>query len=124
MDFWESLYLNEAFPESNVFNRYLMGMWEHNEPRMLISLYGACLMIRDEVLKKIGFFDGRFFMYYDEVDLCYRIKKAGGRIYYLPSVKVIHHSNKSSKPGVFEMRMLQSQKPPGCFLRNITESWR
>lgn len=96
MDFWESLYLNEAFPESNVFNRYLMGMWEHNEPRDVDQPYGACLMIRDEVLKKIGFFDGRFFMYYDEVDLCYRIKKAGGRIYYLPSVKVIHHSNKSS----------------------------
>lgn len=96
MDFWESLYLNEAFPRSNVFNRYLMGMWEHNCPREVDQPYGACLMIRDEVLKKIGFFDGRFFMYYDEVDLCYRIKMAGGRIYYLPRIEVIHHSNKSS----------------------------
>ena len=62
MDFWESLYLNEAFPESNVFNRYLMGMWEHNEAQDVDQPYGACLMIRDEVLKKIGFLTAGFYV--------------------------------------------------------------
>ena len=95
-DFWESLYLNEAFPKSRVFNRYLMGEWEHNQERDVEQPYGACLFIRMSALEKSGLFDGNFFMYYDEVDLCFRIKKDGGRIHYLPRIKVIHHSNKSS----------------------------
>jgi GT2 family glycosyltransferase len=51
---------------------------------------GAYLIIRKAVLEKVGFFDERFFLYYEEVDLCRRIKAAGWSIAYWPRVKVIH----------------------------------
>ena len=50
------------------------------------------------------------------------LRSAGGRIYYRPSVKVDPSLQQRLKPGVFEMRVLSSQKAACCFLRNITES--
>lgn len=96
-DLMENLYLDSIFPKSYFFNRYRMGDWAHNDFREVDQPYGACLLFRQEVMKKIGLMDERFFMYYDEVDLCYRIKKTGGKIYFIPDIKVIHYSNRSSK---------------------------
>jgi GT2 family glycosyltransferase len=95
-DLMESLYLDWAFPKNRFFNYYRMGSWGHDRERIVDVPYGACFMVRRSVLDNIGPMDERFFMYYDEIDLCRRIKKAGGSIWYIPGIKVIHHSNKSS----------------------------
>jgi GT2 family glycosyltransferase len=95
-DLWESLYLNVLFPKSMIFNRYLMGGWAHESVREVDQPYGACLLFRKEVIDKTGLMDERFFMYYDEVDLCYRVKKDGGKILFTPDITIIHHANKSS----------------------------
>lgn len=57
---------------------------------------GADIMFRKSVLDKTGLFDETFFMYYEETDLCYRIKKAGYLIKYVPEAKIIHLEGKSS----------------------------
>ncbi len=54
------------------------------------EMYGSCLMVRRAVLNQIGWFDERFFMYAEDVDLCRRVRRAGWKLYYLGSVKVIH----------------------------------
>jgi GT2 family glycosyltransferase len=95
-DLMENLYLDALFQKSPFFNYYRMGDWAHNEFRQVDQPYGACLLFRQEVMKKIGLMDERFFMYYDEVDLCYRIKKSGGKIYFVPGIQVIHYANRSS----------------------------
>ncbi len=95
-DLMENLFLDSFFSKSMFFNRYRMGAWPHDRARFVDQPYGACLLFRAEVFKKIGLMDERFFMYYDEVDLCYRLKKAGGKIYFLPAIKIVHHTNKSS----------------------------
>lgn len=53
-------------------------------------LYGACLMVREETLREVGHFDERFFMYCEDIDLCYRIENNGWKIYYLPQYEIIH----------------------------------
>lgn len=60
---------------------------------------GAALMVRHDVLEKVGLFDEEIFMYYDEVELCYRIKKAGFPIYYYPKPEIVHLWQKSSSTG-------------------------
>jgi len=95
-DLMENLFLDAAFPKSTFFNRYRMGAWPHDSACFVDQPFGACLMFKSEVFKAIGLMDERFFMYYDEVDLCFRLKKAGGKIYFLPDIKIIHHANKSS----------------------------
>jgi len=101
-DLMENLYLDAIFPYSGFFNRYKMGFWSHDRMREIDVPYGACLLVRKETLDKIGFFDERFFMYYDEIDLCYRIKKARGKIYFVPDIKVVHYGNKSYKQAALQ----------------------
>jgi GT2 family glycosyltransferase len=58
-------------------------------------LTSACLMVRRETLDQIGLLDESYFIYGDEVDLQYRIKRAGWEIYYLPQATTIHYGGRS-----------------------------
>jgi GT2 family glycosyltransferase len=60
-------------------------------------LPGAYVVIRREVLEQVGWFDERFFLYFEEVDLCRRIKAAGYQIWYWPEIAVTHIGGESSK---------------------------
>lgn len=55
------------------------------------AITGAFLMTKKEVLNKSGFFDEKFFMFGEDIDLCLRIKKAGFKVIYDPEVKIIHY---------------------------------
>jgi GT2 family glycosyltransferase len=57
---------------------------------------GCCMMIKKEVLKKVGLFDDRYFLYYEDADLNERIKKAGYDIYYVPTAVLVHVNAASS----------------------------
>jgi GT2 family glycosyltransferase len=57
---------------------------------------GACLILRRETLQEVGLLDEAFFIYVEEVDLCYRIKQAGWQVYHVPSAQVIHHGGQST----------------------------
>lgn len=58
---------------------------------------GACMIVRRSLFNNIGGFDDRFFMYFDEADFCFRIKKVGYKILYLPKAKVIHLIGRSTQ---------------------------
>ncbi len=57
---------------------------------------GACMTLRRRTLEEIGIFDERFFMYFEDADLCRRAREAGWLVYYLPQVEVLHHSGAST----------------------------
>lgn len=58
---------------------------------------GACLMVKREVFEKLGRFDRDYFIYTEDLDLCYRVRKAGWKVCYLGSATVVHHGGQSSK---------------------------
>lgn len=60
------------------------------------SISGAFLMTKKSVLNKVGLFDENYFMYAEDIDLCYRIKKAGYKIMFVPAVKIIHYKGVAS----------------------------
>jgi hypothetical protein len=63
----------------------------HGQPLEVASVSGACMMIQAQVAKKIGYLDTRFDpLYSEEVDWCFRIWKAGWKIYHLPDARVVH----------------------------------
>ena len=64
--------------------------------RQLDWLTGAFLLIKKQVLDEAGIFDKEFFMYVEEVELCYRIKKAGWQIWYLPDWSIVHYGGASA----------------------------
>lgn len=60
------------------------------------SIVGAFMLLRKSVLEKVGYFDEDYFLYAEDIDLCFRIKKAGFKVMYVPEVKVTHVKGVSS----------------------------
>lgn len=57
---------------------------------------GACILLRKEALDQVGFFDENFFMYNEDVDLCYRLRQKGWKIFYTPEAEIVHLEGKSA----------------------------
>lgn len=66
------------------------------KPHEVDGITGAFLLTTKDVLGKVGYFDEDYFMYAEDLDLCYRIKKSGFKVVYYPNVKVLHYKGISS----------------------------
>ncbi len=101
-NFWSALFGRKSIftrwlPNNPISRTYLLELGEkHNEPFEADCLSGACLLVRKEVIERIGLLDEDFFMYWEDNDWCFRIKKSGWKIFVLPTVRVIHHEGQSS----------------------------
>ncbi len=87
------------FPRSKTFARYHMGHLDENKHHEVDVLAGAFMLIRKDVLDKVGSFDETFFMYGEDVDLSYRIQKAGYKNYYFAGSSIIHFKGESTRKG-------------------------
>ena len=67
-----------------------------DKPHEVDSISGSFFLTRKSVLEKVGFFDEDYFMYAEDIDLCFRIKEAGFKIMYVPEVSIVHHKGISS----------------------------
>lgn len=83
--------------------RYGLRHWNHQTMRKVEWLSGACMLIPRQVADQAGLFDERFFMYSEDMDLCYRIHKLGRDIVFVPKARVIHFGGGSSKKQRLEM---------------------
>jgi len=89
--------LAARFPKSRFFGRFDRTWDESNQPARVDWVPGAFALIRRSALDAVGPFDERFFLYYEEVDLCLRFQKAGWAIWYWPDVVIRHWGGESSK---------------------------
>ena len=71
--------------------------WETEAPRRTEVIKGACLMLRRTALEQVGPLDGSYFMYTEEVDLCYRLGEAGWQLWWVPAARVTHYGEASSR---------------------------
>lgn len=71
--------------------------WSHDAVRECDWVPGCYYLIRREVLSNVGLFDPRFFMYYEEVDHCIRVKQAGWKVFFYPFTQVVHIGGESAK---------------------------
>lgn len=91
--------LSRLFPRSKTFSKYHLGHLDENQNNEVDVLAGAFMMIKMQVLEKVGSFDETFFMYGEDVDLSYRIQKAGYRNYYFAGSSIIHFKGESTRKG-------------------------
>ncbi|MCU7491568.1 MAG: glycosyltransferase [Ignavibacteria bacterium] len=89
--------LSKLFPKSRLFARYNMTYLSENETYEVDAISGAFMMLKREVYEKVGGFDCQFFMYGEDLDLCYRIQKAGYKVYYVHDTQIIHYKGESTK---------------------------
>ncbi len=89
--------LAARFPRSRLFGRFDRTWADEERPSRVDWVPGAFSILRPAALAKIGLFDPAFFLYYEEVDLCRRVKQAGLQVWYWPDIKVVHIGGESSR---------------------------
>ncbi|MBU1100652.1 MAG: glycosyltransferase [Bacteroidetes bacterium] len=89
--------LGKLFPKSKLFARYNLTYLDENKTYEVDAVSGAFMMIKRDVYNKIGGFDAQFFMYGEDLDLCYRTQKANFKVYYVHSTEIIHYKGESTK---------------------------
>jgi GT2 family glycosyltransferase len=94
--FWNLTYMDRLFPSNAFFSRYLMTSCSEYRVRDTDWVTGACMLVRADAFEQIGRFDTRYFMYCEDIDICYRVKLAGWRIRYYPDVSIGHYRGLSS----------------------------
>lgn len=89
--------------QSKNLDRIVRAMVGVDPPQMLQAtpfptdwVDGACLLIRRQAISDVGLLDEQYFLYAEELDWCFRVKKAGWGIFALPAVGIIHHQGQSS----------------------------
>ncbi len=95
--FFKMLGLAEMFPASKIFSQYYAGHLPEKENNEVAVLAGAYLMLSKEAIKITSGFDESFFMYGEDIDLSYRITKAGLKNYYLGEITIIHFKGESTQ---------------------------
>lgn len=92
----EYLFLRWFAPRTKLLNAFYAANFDHRSERAAEFLVGAVLMLRREAVQDVGGFDPEFFMYNEEVDLCYRLRRAGWSVDFYPGAEFIHVGRGSS----------------------------
>lgn len=114
----EMLLLDEIWPRNPWTRRYLMSDWDHSSARDVDQPAAACLMVRRAGLESLGGFDDAFRpAWFEDVDLCKRIRGAGGRIVYEPGARFLHH-------GAVSLRSLKAETFLQSYHENLVRYFR
>ena len=98
--FYKMSGLCARYPESRRFGHYYMSYLPWDEPVQIEVISGAFFMLRHDALDKIGLLDEDFFMYGEDIDLSYRLLKAGYENWYVPS-PILHYKGESTQRSSF-----------------------
>jgi N-acetylglucosaminyl-diphospho-decaprenol L-rhamnosyltransferase len=116
--YWEEILIATRVGE--LFRPGYPSIVDADERKSVDWMSSACLLLRRSALDQVGLLDEEYFIYGDEADLQYRIKKAGWEIWYLPEAKIIHYGGRSMdrwprRKMVYRGKMLFYQKNYGAF---------
>jgi len=95
--FYQTVGLSKLLPRSPRFGRHNMGYLPETEAHEMDAGTAACLMLRRSALDRVGFFDPRYFMFGEDLDLCYRLKLGGWKVFYLPAATATHNAKPVSR---------------------------
>ncbi|MFA5031651.1 MAG: glycosyltransferase family 2 protein [bacterium] len=82
--------LSKLFPKSPFHKSFLLTEIDHNKTQKVDWIIGACILTKREILEQIGYLDETFFLFLEDTDFCYRIKKAGFDTIYFPDALFYH----------------------------------
>ena len=101
--------LRAVFPDHPVVRRHLMADWGHDEVREVDWVLGAAMMLPRAALGD-AVMDERYFMYFEDVDLCVRLQREGWRVVYHPQAEMLHHHRRASADGIWNRKKLEHFK--------------
>jgi GT2 family glycosyltransferase/lipopolysaccharide/colanic/teichoic acid biosynthesis glycosyltransferase len=94
-------FLGKIFRNSASVRHHLMLDWDHDSSVEVDWVMGAAMMVRREAISEVGPMDERFFLYFEDVDWCYRMKAAGWKTFYHAGARLVHHYRRQSADARF-----------------------
>jgi len=93
--------LGKLFKNGRTISNYLMLEFDHEHSREVDWVIGACMIVRKDALADFGGMDERFFLYFEDVDWCYRVWQSGWKVWYVADSVMQHrHARESARPGL------------------------
>lgn len=103
-------FVYKFWPKNPVANHYWLKGWDKKFPRSVDVVPGTAFLIRRQVFEQVGGFDEKFFLYFEESDLCKRVKSLGHEIWIDPQARLIHHWARSTKKENTKETFVNSRK--------------
>ncbi len=94
---YDAFGLARLFPRSRTFGRYRLTYWDYDTRREVDQPMASALALRRAALDEVGLFDEDFPLYFNDVDLCWRLHQAGWRVLFEPTARVRHHHGQSTR---------------------------
>ena len=116
-------FLGEIWPGNPLTRSYQMKGLCRDEPCEVDWVSGAAMFLRRSALEGVGGFDEGYFMYVEDVDLCWRLKQAGFKVAYHPSFRLIHHIGRTSSQQSARM-LYEHHRSMYIFFRRRYTGWR
>lgn len=113
--------LGRLFPQNRWNRQHLMLDKDHNQPFECDWVAGACYLMRRKTIEQIGVFDENFYFGFEDVDWCYRAKKAGWKIMYIPYPAIIHYVQRSSAGSLNRMAWEHLKSGLRFYLKNYVK---
>jgi GT2 family glycosyltransferase/lipopolysaccharide/colanic/teichoic acid biosynthesis glycosyltransferase len=92
--------LGKFFPNARAMREHLMLDFDHASTRQVDWLIGAAMLVRREAVESVGMMDERFFLYFEDVDWCYRMYQKGLKVYYVAEAEIEHGYQRESAQAV------------------------
>ncbi len=89
-------FLGDIWPGNPLTRKYQMKELCRDEPCEVDWVSGAAMLLRREAAQRVGGFDEAYFMYVEDVDICWRLREAGYRVVYDPAMRLLHHIGRTS----------------------------
>lgn len=115
--------VGQFWPGNPFSRRYRMTDWDHAGARDVDWVSGACFLARRTAWDAVGGFDRSYFMYLEDVDLCWRLRAAGWVVSYEPRAQVVHVQGVSADRHPYRM-LLAHHRSMWLFARRTTTGWR
>src|SRR3989344_2602239 len=103
-------FLNKLWPQNPISKNYWIETKKLDKPTQVGVVPGTAFVIRKSIFKKIHGFDPKFFMYFEESDLCKRVNDLGYDVYLLPQAKIVHHGGKSTPESAYIKHIFASSR--------------
>lgn len=101
--------LEKLFPHTKLFGEYHQGYKDLSTIHEVDCIVGAFFMVRREVVREIGLLDEAYFMYGEDIDWCYRIRQKGWKIFYNPTVTMLHKKKQSGRANILRSRRVTTE---------------
>ncbi len=116
--------LTVFYPGNPFSRRYKMADIDRSKPFEVDWVSGSAMAVRGKALQQVGLLDERFFMYAEDVDLCYRMWQKKWKVYYCPYSKILHHIGGSSGKGTLRAALQMQKSVLLFYLKNYGKTWR